>query len=47
MVIKRTKGKYQVRSERTGRNLGTYDTYEEAESRRKQVEMFSHMKRRR
>lgn len=35
--------KYQVQSEK-GRNLGTYDTKEQAEKRLKQVEMFKHMK---
>lgn len=34
--------KYQVQSEK-GRNLGTYDTKEQAEKRLKQVEMFKHM----
>lgn len=34
--------KYQVQSEK-GKNLGTYDTKEEAEKRLKQVEMFKHM----
>lgn len=36
--------KYQVQSEK-GKNLGTYDTKEEAEKRLKQVEMFKHMKK--
>ena len=36
-------GKYQVQSEK-GRNLGTYDTKEEAEKRLKQVEYFKHKK---
>jgi hypothetical protein len=35
--------KYQVQSEK-GKNLGTYDTKEQAEKRLKQVEMFKHMK---
>ena len=35
-------GKYQVQSEK-GRNMGTYDTKEEAEKRLKQIEMFKHM----
>ena len=35
--------KYQVQSEK-GRNLGTYDTKEEAEKRLKQVEYFKHKK---
>lgn len=34
--------KYQVQSEK-GKNLGTYDTKEQAEKRLKQVEMFKHM----
>ena len=34
--------KYQVQSEK-GKNLGTYDTKEQAEERLKQVEMFKHM----
>lgn len=33
--------KYQVQSEK-GKNLGTYDTKEEAEKRLKQVEYFKH-----
>lgn len=36
--------KYQVQSEK-GRNLGTYDTKEQAEKRLKQVEMFKHMEK--
>lgn len=36
--------KYQVQSEK-GRNLGTYDTKEEAEKRLKQVEYFKHTKK--
>lgn len=36
--------KYQVQSEK-GKNLGTYDTKEQAEKRLKQVEMFKHMKK--
>lgn len=35
--------KYKVQSEK-GKNLGTYDTKEQAEKRLKQVEMFKHMK---
>ena len=34
--------KYQVQSEK-GKNLGTYDTKEQAEKRLKQVEMFKHI----
>jgi len=34
--------KWQVQSEK-GRNMGTYDTKEEAEKRLKQVEYFKHM----
>lgn len=34
--------KYQVQSEK-GKNLGTYDTKEEAKDRLKEVEMFKHM----
>ena len=39
--IVKTKNKYQVQSE-SGKNLGTYDTKEEAEKRLRQVEYFKH-----
>lgn len=39
--IVKVKNKYQVQSE-SGRNLGTYDTKEEAEKRLRQVEYFKH-----
>ena len=39
--IVKIKNKYQVQSE-SGRNLGTYDTKEEAEKRLRQVEYFKH-----
>lgn len=42
--IVKVKDKWQVQSEK-GKNLGTYDTKEEAEKRLKQVEMFKHMKK--
>jgi len=40
-VVKKDE-KYQVQSEK-GKNLGTYDTKEEAKDRLKEVEMFKHM----
>ncbi len=39
--IVKVKNKYQVQSEK-GKNLGTYDTKQEAEKRLKQVEYFKH-----
>lgn len=42
--IVRVKDKWQVQSEK-GKNLGTYDSKEEAEKRLQQVEMFKHMKK--
>jgi len=44
-MIKKVKGGYQVRSEKTGKNLGgPYRTRKEAERRLKQVEFFKHKK---
>lgn len=42
--IVKVKDKWQVQSE-NGKNLGTYDTKEEAKKRLQQVEMFKHMKK--
>lgn len=42
--IVKVKDKWQVQSEK-GKNLGTYDTKEEAEKRLKEVEMFKHVKK--
>jgi hypothetical protein len=49
-IITRSGGKYRLSSEKvnpkTGkrRNLGTYDTMEQAQARKRQVEYFKHMK---
>jgi hypothetical protein len=43
-MIKKIKGGYKLVSKTTGRNLGTAKTKEGIEKRRKQVEMFKHMK---
>ena len=41
-IIRKEKDGYHVRSEK-GKNLGRYDTKEEAEKRLKTIEMFKHM----
>lgn len=43
-VVRKLPGqnKWRVYSE-DGKNLGTYDSYEAAEKRRKQIEMFKHI----
>lgn len=41
-MIKKVKAGYRVVSHK-GKNLGTYKTKKEAETRLKQVEMFKHM----
>lgn len=41
-MIRRVKGGYRVVA-RTGRNMGTYPTYEKAERRLEQIEMFKSM----
>lgn len=43
-MIRKTKGKYVVLSEKTGRKFGTYNTKEEAERRLRQIEFFKHVK---
>lgn len=43
-MIKKKGNKYQVVSEKTGRNLGESDTKEGAEKRLRQVEYFKHLK---
>lgn len=42
-MIKKKGNKYQVTSE-SGKNLGEYDSLEEAKKRLKQVEYFKHLK---
>lgn len=42
-IVHLESGKWQVQSEK-GRNMGTYDTKEEAEKRLRQVEFFKHKK---
>jgi len=44
IMIKKTKGKYVVLSEKTGRKFGTYKTIAEAKKRLRQVEFFKHLK---
>lgn len=42
-MIIRKKGKYEVVSKRTHRNLGTYKTKKQAQKRLKQVEYFKNL----
>lgn len=42
-MIKKIKNGYQVVAE-SGRNMGTYQTKEEAKKRLRQIEYFKHMK---
>jgi hypothetical protein len=44
-MIKKVKEEYQVVSEKSGRNMGTYKTKEEAIKRLRQVEYFKHVKK--
>ena len=41
-MIKYENGKYVVKSEDGKKNLGTYETKEEAEKRLQQIEYFKH-----
>lgn len=41
-MIKKTKGKYVVMSEKAGRSFGAYRTLGEAKKRLRQVEFFKH-----
>ena len=41
-MIKKIKEGYRVVSEKSGRNLGTYKTKDEAKERLRQVEFFKH-----
>jgi hypothetical protein len=41
-MIKKIKEGYRVVSEKSGRNLGTYKTKDEAKERLRQVEYFKH-----
>lgn len=43
-MIKKKGNKYQVVSEKTGKNLGTSDTKEGALKRLRQVEYFKHLR---
>jgi hypothetical protein len=43
-TIEKVGSKWVVKSEKSGREFGTYDTKKEAEERLKQIEMFKHMK---
>ena len=43
-MIKKSKGKYVVLSEKTGRVFGRYKTKKEAEKRLRQIEFFKHLK---
>lgn len=42
-MIRKVKEGYRVVSEKTGRNMGTYKTKEEAKKRLKQIEFFKHL----
>lgn len=44
-MIRKSGSKYQVQSEKTHRNLGTYSSKKAAEHRLKQVEYFKHAKK--
>lgn len=41
-IEKLPNGKYRLVSKKTGKNLGTYDTLEEAKKREREVEYFKH-----
>jgi len=41
-MIRKIKDGYQVVSEKSGRNMGTYKTEEEAKKRLRQIEYFKH-----
>ena len=41
-MIRKIKEGYRVVSEKSGRNLGTYKTKDEAKERLRQVEFFKH-----
>ena len=41
-MIKKVKEGYRVISEKSGRNLGTYKSKDEAKERLRQVEFFKH-----
>lgn len=43
-MIKKVKEGYRVVSEKTGRNMGTYKTEDEAKKRLRQIEFFKHKK---
>ena len=43
-MIKKIPGGYQVQSEKTARNLGTYKTKAEAQKRLRQIEYFKRAK---
>lgn len=44
MTIRKEKGKYVVRSEKTHRNMGSYKTKAAADKRLRQIEYFKHLK---
>ena len=43
-MIQKDDGKYEVKSESTGRSFGKYDTKEAATRRLRQIEYFKHAK---
>jgi hypothetical protein len=45
-MIVRRKGKFIVKSEKSGREFGTYATKEEAQKRLRQIEMFKYLRAR-
>jgi len=46
-MIRKEKGKYVVKSEKTGRVFGRYAAKKEASKRLRQIEFFKHIKKRR
>ena len=45
MTIRKEGSKYVIRSEKTGKKLGSYSTKEEAQKRLGQIEYFKHLKK--
>lgn len=44
MTIVKTSGGYQLRSKRTGKNLGSYSSKAGAQKREQQVQYFKHLR---
>ena len=45
MTIKKEGTKYVIRSKKTGKKLGSYNTKKEAETRLREIEFFKHQKK--